>query len=366
MQGIPFATLLDVDKYAIPRTIKEAMARVPTRTFWQDAVNEEMASLQKNGTWDLVQQTPGMKVLPCKWVFDIKCDAQGRPVRFKARLVAGGHRQIDGVDVDETYAPVSKHSTLRTFLAVAAYRGWKVHQMDIKTAFLHGTVEEDVHMRQPPGFVDGTNLVCKLLAQVPDSVLWLLQDDQARGNLRREALAHGVDPHRLVFAAPLPQAAHLARLPLADLVLDTAPYNAHTTASDALWAGVPVVTWAGDTFAGRVAGSLLHAVGLPELVTEGPTAYAELALALATDATRRQALRHRLWQRRGTAPLFDVLGYTAALEGLFLQMWQRHADGLAPAHLGVASPPDTNQPAAYGDVPSTSLNTLTACTRALA
>ena len=182
------------------------------------------------------------------------------------------------------------------------------------------------------------HLWCGLLAQVPGSVLWLLQDDRAEGNLRREAMARGVAPHRLVFAPALPQAAHLARLALADLVLDTAPYNAHTTASDALWAGVPLVTCAGDTFAGRVAGSLLHAVGLPQLVTHSLAAYADLALALAEDAPQRAALRAHLRVWRGTAPLFDVDGYTRALEGLFQQMWQRHAAGLRPAALGAGSP----------------------------
>ena len=193
-------------------------------------------------------------------------------------------------------------------------------------------------------------LWCGLLAQVPGSVLWLLQDDCAQGNLRREALAHGVDPGRLVFAAPLPQAQHLARLSLADLVLDTAPYNAHTTASDALWAGVPVVTCAGHTFAARVAGSLLHAVGLPHLVTHTLHDYAALALALAQDAPRRAALRAHLQHWRLTAPLFDVLGYTRALEGLFQQMWARHAAGLAPQAMGQPGEPAMAAMAAMQEV----------------
>jgi predicted O-linked N-acetylglucosamine transferase (SPINDLY family) len=188
-------------------------------------------------------------------------------------------------------------------------------------------------------------LWCSLLAQVPGSVLWLQQDEHAMGNLRREALARGVDPGRLVFAAPLPQAAHLARLALADLVLDTVPYNAHTTASDALWVGVPVVTCAGDTFAARVAGSLLHAVGLPELVTHHLDDYAALALSLAQDPPRRQALRDRLQQRRLSAPLFDVAGYTRALEGLFSQMWARQAAGLAPAAIQAPAAPAPNHAA---------------------
>ena len=175
---------------------------------------------------------------------------------------------------------------------------------------------------------------CTLLAQTPGSVLWLLHSEQAEGNLRREAMQRGIAPHRLVFAGDLPQGAHLSRLQLADLVLDTLPYNAHTTASDALWAGVPLVTCAGETFASRVAGSLLHAVGLPELVTHDLPGYAALASALLADPSRLRDLRARLARLRLEAPLFDVAGYTRALETLYAGMWQRHRDGLAPQSFG--------------------------------
>jgi predicted O-linked N-acetylglucosamine transferase (SPINDLY family) len=175
---------------------------------------------------------------------------------------------------------------------------------------------------------------CDLLARTPSSVLWLLRSEQAEGNLRREAMARGIAPRRLVFADELPQAEHLGRLQLADLVLDTSPYNAHTTASDALWAGVPIVTCAGATFASRVAGSLLHAVGLPELVTHSLPDYAALATALVADPPRLHALRAKLARQRADAPLFDVAGYTLGLEALYDQMWQRHRSGLAPQALG--------------------------------
>lgn len=175
---------------------------------------------------------------------------------------------------------------------------------------------------------------CTLLARTPGSVLWLLKSEQAEGNLRREAMERGIAPHRLVFAPDLRQAEHLARLQLADLVLDTLPYNAHTTASDALWAGVPLLTCAGDTFASRVAGSLLHAVGLSEMVTHSLADYAALALALAADPPRLRALRERLMRQRASAPLFDVASYTCSLESLYTTMWQRHCDGLPPQALG--------------------------------
>jgi predicted O-linked N-acetylglucosamine transferase (SPINDLY family) len=171
---------------------------------------------------------------------------------------------------------------------------------------------------------------CRVLDAVPDSVLWLLHDDQAQGNLRREALARGINPGRLVFAPHRPQAEHLARLACADLVLDTLPYNAHTTASDALCAGVPLLTCTGPTFASRVAGSLLHAVGLPELVTADLAHYEQQALALATQPALLLALRERLAQQRPQAPLFDVARYTRDLEALYQAMWQRHAAGLRP------------------------------------
>ena len=175
---------------------------------------------------------------------------------------------------------------------------------------------------------------CKLLEQTPGSVLWLLGNEYAEGNLRSEAMARGVSPHRLVFAKDCPQAEHLNRLQLADLVLDTLPYNAHTTASDALWCGVPMVTCAGDTFASRVAGSLLRAVGLPELITHDLTHYETLAAALGADPARLAALRSKLASSRSDAALFDVATYTLNLEALFTQMWQRHLAGLPPQALG--------------------------------
>jgi predicted O-linked N-acetylglucosamine transferase (SPINDLY family) len=150
-------------------------------------------------------------------------------------------------------------------------------------------------------------------------------------------MARGVAPQRLVFAPDAAQAEHLARLPQADLVLDTLPYNAHTTASDALWAGVPVLTCAGQTFAARVAGSLLHAVGLPELVTHSLAEYAALADHLLREPARLAALRQRLEAQRATAPLWDVPAYTRALEALFTAMWQRHRAGLGPVGLGATA-----------------------------
>jgi len=172
----------------------------------------------------------------------------------------------------------------------------------------------------------------RLLDRTPASVLWLLGSSElVCSNLRREAAQLGVDPGRLVFAAREPYAAHLARLKLADLFLDTSPFNGGTTVSDALWAGLPVITCAGDAFAARMAGSLLRAVGLPDLVTRAVEGYESKALDLALRPRELQALRLRLTEKRDVAPLFDTDRFRRHLESAYEQMWRRHelGEGLA-------------------------------------
>jgi predicted O-linked N-acetylglucosamine transferase (SPINDLY family) len=162
----------------------------------------------------------------------------------------------------------------------------------------------------------------RLLAQVPESVLWLLETNaQATANLRREARSLGIAPERLLFAPRVPLAQHLARHAAADLFLDTFPCNAHTTANDALFAGLPLVTCAGETFASRVSGSQLNAIGLPELVTGSPDAYETLALELARQPALLAEYRQRLRANRAVSPLFDTAGYTRALETLLVAAW---------------------------------------------
>lgn len=175
---------------------------------------------------------------------------------------------------------------------------------------------------------------CRLLHALPNAVLWLLEwSQQALPNLKREAAARGIDPARLIGAPRADSAHHIARFRLADLFLDSWPCNGHTTGSDALWAGVPMVTLRGETFASRVAASLLNAVGLPELVCADIAEYEQSVLALAGDAPRRAELRERLVVARAESPLFDSLRYTRDAEALFLRMAARHAQGLAPEHL---------------------------------
>lgn len=180
----------------------------------------------------------------------------------------------------------------------------------------------------------------RVLQAVPGSVLWLLQDSEAAAaNLRREAIARGVEAQRLVFAPRVPMPEHLARHGHADLFLDTLYCNAHTTASDALWAGLPLLTCAGATFAARVAASLLHACGLPELVVDNLHDYERLAIRLATDPQPLAALRDRLVQGRSTCPLFDTPRFTRGIERAYVAMMQRLHDGLAPDHLMISGDP---------------------------
>jgi hypothetical protein len=157
----PLPIITEAYKEDVPSTLKKAMETKYAR-FWAEATVEEWLSLMGNNTWVLIDREPWMKVIPCKWVYTIKTNQNGIPIRFKARLVAGGHRQTEGIDYEETYAPVSRLATLRTMLAVAARKGWKVHQLDIKTAFLNGKADKDVYMQQAPGFIDGLGKVVKL------------------------------------------------------------------------------------------------------------------------------------------------------------------------------------------------------------
>lgn len=180
----------------------------------------------------------------------------------------------------------------------------------------------------------------RLLEAIPGSALWLLESNElVKDNLLRSAAERSVDPSRLVFAPKRPSPEHLARHRLADLFLDTLPYNAHTTASDALWAGLPVLTCMGETFAGRVAGSLLHAVGLPELVTQSLSDYEALALRLAREPRLLDGLRHKLNANRLNTPLFDCVTYTRHFESALTRMWEAWAKGEPPRSFVVEAEP---------------------------
>jgi predicted O-linked N-acetylglucosamine transferase (SPINDLY family) len=159
---------------------------------------------------------------------------------------------------------------------------------------------------------------CRLLSSVANSVLWLFAtNDEAKANLIKEAQQRGIDSARLVFAEVVDLATHLGRLQCADLFLDTTPYNAGTTASNALWVGLPVITCAGDTFASRMAGSLLTALEVPELIAHNVDDYFKLALELATHTEKRQHIRQKILSNKNTAKLFDTPALTAHLEAAY-------------------------------------------------
>jgi predicted O-linked N-acetylglucosamine transferase (SPINDLY family) len=175
-----------------------------------------------------------------------------------------------------------------------------------------------------------------ILKNVGDSVLWLLQEsEQSNSNLKRELLQRGINPDRLVFAERLDNPLHLARSKLADLFLDTWPCNAHTTASDALWAGLPIITLIGDSFASRVCASLLNATGLPELITSSTHEYESLAINLALNKEKLSRLKERLATNKDIYPLFDTAKFTKNLERIYTLMHQKYISGFPFDHIDI-------------------------------
>jgi protein O-GlcNAc transferase len=174
----------------------------------------------------------------------------------------------------------------------------------------------------------------RILKQVDGSVLWLLKDNaKVANNLKKEAAARGVNVDRLILATRMPLPDHLARHGLADLFLDTLPCNAHTTASDTLWAGLPVLTCLGETFAGRVAASLLSAISLPELIATTLEAYEQTAIDLAMYPGQLASIKRKLAENRLTTPLFDTKLFTKHIEAAYTAMHERHQAGLPPDHI---------------------------------
>jgi predicted O-linked N-acetylglucosamine transferase (SPINDLY family) len=177
----------------------------------------------------------------------------------------------------------------------------------------------------------------RILSQVDGSVLWLSEaKSTAVNNLKKEAKINGVDPNRLIFTPHLPfKEDHLNRIQLADLFIDTLPFNAHVTASDALRMGLPVLTCIGSSFASRVAASLLNAVNLPELITTTQEQYESLAIELATNPEKLKIIKDKLVDNLPTAPLYDTPLFTRHLESAYLTMYDRYQHGLDPDHIYV-------------------------------
>ena len=185
-----------------------------------------------------------------------------------------------------------------------------------------------------PAIFDGW---MRILNSVDSSVLWLLEDNAlVADNLKNEAKKRGVNSERLVFAKRMPHSEHLARHHFADLFLDTFPYNAHTTASDALWAGIPVLTLLGESFASRVAASLLTAVNLSELITNTQQAYEMLAIELATNPTRLYNIKEVLKKNRLITPLFDTPLFTKNIESLYIKMLERYHADMQPDSISIS------------------------------
>ena len=177
----------------------------------------------------------------------------------------------------------------------------------------------------------------RILKAVEASVLWLFEGNPtAAKNLQKQAALRGLDPARLVFAKRMELPEHLARHKMADLFLDTLPYNAHTTASDALWSGLPVLTCMGESFASRVGASLLNAIGLSELVTTTQKDYEDLAIELATNPIKLRAIKDKLQSNRLTTPLFDTPLFTQHIETAYTKMYQLLKDDLVPENLFIA------------------------------
>jgi predicted O-linked N-acetylglucosamine transferase (SPINDLY family) len=178
----------------------------------------------------------------------------------------------------------------------------------------------------------------RILKEVEGSALWLLQDNPwVAENLKNQAVHYGVHPQRLIFTERMSLPEHLARHRQADLFLDSFPYNAHTTASDALWAGLPILTLMGQSFASRVAASLLHAIGLPELITSTQSEYEALAIELAKNPEKLNAIKTKLAANRLTTPLFNTPLFTKNLEAAYLKIYERYQAGLTTDHIVVSS-----------------------------
>lgn len=200
----------------------------------------------------------------------------------------------------------------------------------------------------PPAF----DAWCRVLHRVPRAVLWLKESNaQLAGNVRREAAARGIAPGRIVFAPKVGYAEHFSRLALADVFVDTWPYNAHTTAADALWAGLPVLTLPGESFASRVAASVLAAVGLEGLAMGSVEDYEAALVTMAGDDSILAGLRAHLVSNRLQLPLFDSVGHTRRFEALLGRMWQQWCSGHRPDHLP-ATPATPLNAAPAGDLPA--------------
>ena len=296
-----------------------------------------------------------------EWGIDIAVDLKGYTRDSRPGLFAAGCApvQVNYLGYPGTMASGYHDYILADATVIPpAHRAWYTEQVvylpgcyqanDSRRALVADTADRMAQGLPQHGFVFccfnnnykilPTTFACwmRILQAVEGSVLWLLEDNSAASaQLREAAHGHGVDPERLVFAPRTDPAAHLARHGAADLFLDTWPCNAHTTASDALWAGLPLLTLQGESFAGRVAASLLRALQLPELIATTVEDYEQCAIAMAGNPAGLARLRERLISQKGQSALFDGRAMARNLEAAYGAMYERHRAGLAPTPLAV-------------------------------
>lgn len=305
--------------------------------------DEEIAQLSREIGIDIAVDLKGYTQFARSGIFAHRC----APIQVNYLGYPGtmGTEHIDYIIADRTIIPDDAQNYY-TEKIVYLPHSYQVNDAQRK-------ISEKIFTRQDVGLPDTGFVFCcfnnnfkilpdtfdiwmRLLQAVDCSVLWLLEDNPAAAtNLRQAAEARGVTGDRLVFARRLPVDEHLARHRLADLFIDSLPYNAHTTASDALWAGVPLLTCAGRSFASRVAASLLTAIELPELVTCSANEFETRALELARDNDQLAALRLKLAQHRLTTPLFDTALYTQHIESAYRKMYEIFRAGLSPQNIEI-------------------------------
>jgi protein O-GlcNAc transferase len=328
-----------------PDPLRERLKRVVDRFIdVRDESDQAIGTLSRREEIDIAVDLKGFSVDNRASIFARRiAPIQVNLLGFPGTL---GVRHIDYIIADEVVIP-PEH--VNAFSEKIAYLPHSYYPKDSRRPIADQTPSRAALGLPEAGFVfccfnnnykitpDLFALWIRLLERVPGSVLWLLEDTAAaRENLRGHARHHGIAAERLIFAPRLEPADHLARHRRADLFLDTFYCNAHTTASDALWAGLPVLTWLGNTFTSRVAASLLNAIGLPELIAHTHTEYEELALRLATEPALLSSLRRKLAGNRMTQPLFNGALYVRHLEAAYEAMWQRQQRGEAPDHIHVA------------------------------
>jgi predicted O-linked N-acetylglucosamine transferase (SPINDLY family) len=306
--------------------------------------DRDVASLARNLEIDIAVDLGGFSTKDCRMgIFSMRA----APMQVNYLVYAGttGAEYIDYLIADSTLIPASNQ---KYFSEKIVYLPNSYQANDRKRR-----IADKTFTRAEVGLPEDAFVFCcfnnnfkiapevfdcwmRILKRVDNGVIWLFEGNtKATSNLRKEAEIIGVHPERLIFAKPMPLSEHLARHRLADLFLDTLPYNAHTTASDALWTGLPVLTHIGETFAGRVAASLLNAIGLSELVATTPQAYEALAIELATHPENLAAIKSKLATNRLTTPLFDTQTFTRHIEAAYTMMYERYQADLPPDHIYV-------------------------------